>query len=230
MWAMTKAELARYIDQTNLNPAATEKEMTEFILQARAYGFRTAAMMTSWVPLATRLLAGSRTSIVASVGFPLGTYPTDCKAAEAAWAIENGRQDIEIDMVMNLSLLKSRCYRLVEEDIHAVVNAAEGRTVKVIIEAPLLTPDEVVIASMIAEQAGVDFIKTSTGFRAYPEMRASTSQDIRLIRNVVGERVKIKIAGGIFSLEQALKVIEAGAHRIGTIAGIPIVEALEKLH
>ena len=130
---------------------------------------------------------------------------------------------------MNLSLLKSRHYREVQADVRAVVEAAEGQTVKVIIEVPMLTNEEIVIASMIAENAGVDFIKTSTGFKAYPQMRPSTSADVRLIRSVVDERVKIKIAGGVFSLEQALDALDAGAQRIGTINGIPIVEGLDKL-
>jgi deoxyribose-phosphate aldolase len=229
MWDITKAELARYIDQTNLRPEATEREITEFVLLSRSYNFRTVAIMTAWVPLATRLLQGSTTSIVASVGFPLGTYPTQSKVTETKWAIKHGRDNLEIDMVMNLSLLKSHRYKEVEGDIHAVVEAAGGHTTKVIIEVPLLSEEEIIIASMIAEQAGVDYIKTSTGFKAYPEMRASTSQDVRLIRSVVNDRVKIKIAGGVFSLEQALDAVDVGAHRIGTIAGIPILEALDKL-
>jgi deoxyribose-phosphate aldolase len=229
MWDISKAELARYIDQTNLKPEATEAEIKEFVLQARDYAFKTVALMTSWVPLATRLLEGSQTSIVSSVGFPLGTYSTRSKVFETRWAIEHGLPDIEIDMVINISLFKSGCFQQVEEDIKAVVEAAEGHTVKVIIEVPLLSEEEIINACLIADRAGVDFIKTSTGFRAYPKMRPSTSGDVRLIRSVVDERVKIKIAGGVFSLESALDAIDAGAHRIGTIAGIPIVEALDKL-
>jgi deoxyribose-phosphate aldolase len=185
--------------------------------------------MTSWVPLASEILGESQTSIVASVGFPLGTYPTESKVAEARWAIANGRSDLEVDMVMNMALFKERRYQAVEADLRAVREASLGHTLKVIIEVPLLSPDEIVIASQIVERAGVDFVKTSTGFRGYPQMRASSVEDVRLIRGAVGPQVQVKIAGGVFSLEQALAAIEAGATRIGTIAGIPIRESLERL-
>jgi len=229
MWDITREQLASYIDQTNLKPDATQNEISEFIHQSRAYRFKTVALMPSWVPLASEILEGSRTSIVSSIGFPLGTCTTDSKVAETRWSIQNGLPDLEIDMVMNLSLFKSRRYQEVKADIHSVVEAAQGHTTKVIIEVPLLHEDEIIIASQIAVDAGIDFIKTSTGFRAYPEMRASTVEDIRLIKSAVNERVKLKIAGGIFSLEQALEVIDAGVMRIGTIAGVQIVEALDKL-
>jgi len=229
MFKITKEELARYIDQTNLNPAATQTDMALFVEEAKSYSFRTVALMTSWVPLATQILEGSTTSIVASVGFPLGTYPTESKVAETKWAINNGLKNIEIDMVMNISLFKSGRFDQVEQDIRAVVKAASGHTVKVIIEVSLLNREEIIIASMIAEKAGVNFVKTSTGFRGFKRMRPSTPEDVRLIKDVVGDRVEVKIAGGVFSLEQALMAIEAGASRIGTIMGIPIVEAVGKL-
>ena len=229
MWDISREKLAQYIDQTNLNPDATESEMAEFINLSKAFGFKTVAIMPSWVPLATQLLNGSQTSIVSSVGFPLGTCTTASKVSEAQWSIQNGLKNIEIDMVMNLSLFKSRRYQEVESDIRAVVQVAGRHTTKVIIEVPLLTEDEIIIASLIAANAGVDYIKTSTGFKAYPQMRPSTVKDVQLIKKIIPKRVKIKIAGGIFSLEQALEVIDAGASRIGTIAGIPITTALESL-
>jgi deoxyribose-phosphate aldolase len=229
MWDISREELAQYIDQTNLKPDATEKEMAEFINTSKDFGFKTVAIMPLWVPLATNLLEGSRTSIVSSVGFPLGTCTTESKVTEVQWSIENGLKNLEIDMVMNLSLFKSRRYQEVEADIQAVVRAAEGHTTKVIIEVPLLTDEEIVIASLIAANTGIDYIKTSTGFRGYPEMRPSTAKDVQLIKKTVFDQVKIKIAGGIFSLEQALEVIDEGVSRIGTIAGIPITNALESL-
>ena len=226
---LTPKSLARYIDQTNLNPAANTDEITHFVEQARSYGFATVAIMTSWVPLATELLTGSETTIVASVSFPLGSNPTASKAAETSWSVRNGRDDLEIDMVMNIPWLKSREYRKVEEDIRTVVQAAEGHTTKVIIETPLLTDDEIIIASLIAQEAGVDFIKTSTGFKAFPGIQASTAEHVRLIKKAVGNLTAVKIAGGIFTTERALQVIEAGATRIGTVAGIPIVEGLQQI-
>ncbi len=226
---LTPQSIARYIDQTNLNPAASSEEITRFVLQARQYGFATVAIMTSWVPLATRLLEGSDTTIVASVSFPLGSNPTASKAAETRWSARNGRDDLEVDMVMNIPWLKNREYRKVEADIRAVVEAAEGHTTKVIIETPLLTPDEIVIACLIAQKAGIDFIKTSTGFRAFPGVQASTVEQVRLIKETVGDELRVKIAGGVFTTERAIQTIEAGASRIGTIAGVAIVEGLKKI-
>ena len=229
MHEITPNSLAWMIDQTNLNPGATQADMTDFIRLSRQYGFRTVAIMTSWVPLATEILGDARTSIVASVGFPLGTYTTASKVAEARWAIAKGRLDLEVDMVMNVALFKERRYQEVEADIRAVREVCQNHTLKVIIEVPLLAPDEIVLASQIVERAGADFVKTSTGFRGYPQMRPSTAEDVRLIRSAVGQQVQVKIAGGVFSLEQALTAIDAGATRIGTIAGIPIVDAFAKL-
>lgn len=226
---LTPEIIATYIDQTNLNPAATHTEIRRFVLEAREYGFATVAIMTSWVPLATELLQGSNTTIVASVSFPLGSNPTASKVAETRWAVKNGRDDLEVDMVMNIPWLKSRAYQNVEKDIRSVVEAAEGHTTKVIIETPLLTQDEIVIACLLAQKAGVDFIKTSTGFRAFPGIQASTVEQVKLIRKTVGKTTKIKIAGGVFTTEKAIQAIEAGATRIGTIAGIPIVEGLKKI-
>jgi deoxyribose-phosphate aldolase len=222
---LTHQALARYIDQTNLNPDASADEMADFFREVREWGFRTAAIMPAWVPLATEILAGSDSSIVSSVGYPLGSYSTASKVAETRWSIENGRADLEIDMVMNISLLKSGRHSDVEREIRAVMEAAAGHTFKVIIEAPLLSREEVITASQIAVQCGVDFIKTSTGFRAFKGMRPSTADDVHLIRRAIGDQVAIKIAGGVFRLEQALRAIEAGATRIGTIAGKPIVSA-----
>jgi deoxyribose-phosphate aldolase len=229
MMEITPAAIAWLIDQTNLNPGVTRAEMADFVRQSSRYGFRTVAIMTSWVPLASEILGDSQTSIVASVGFPLGTYPTESKVAEARWAIANGRSDLEVDMVMNMPLFKERRYQEVEADIRAVREACKGHILKVIIEVPLLNPDEIVIASQIAERAGVDFVKTSTGFRGYPQMRPSTVEDVRLIRSAVSPAVQVKIAGGVFSLEQALAAIDAGATRIGTVAGISIRQSLAQI-
>ncbi|HKJ26228.1 MAG TPA: deoxyribose-phosphate aldolase, partial [Anaerolineales bacterium] len=187
------------------------------------------AIMTSWVPLATELLEGSSTSIVASVSFPLGSNPTASKVTETRWAVKHGRDDLEVDMVMNIPWLKSRNYQKVEEDVRSVVDAAEGHTTKVIIETPLLTPDEIVIACLLAQKAGINFIKTSTGFKAFPGIQASTVEHVKLIRKTVGDAIRIKIAGGVFTTEKAIQAIEAGVTRIGTIAGIPIVEGLKKI-
>jgi deoxyribose-phosphate aldolase len=226
---ITDNQLVRAIDQTNLNPNATEAEITAFVNIARTYNFCSVAIMPAWIPLASRLLQGSQTTVVAAISFPLGTSTTPSKVAETKWAIEHGPDDIEIDMVMNVPLIKSERYADLEEDMRAVVEAAAGHTVKVIIEVPVLTRQEIVIASLIVENAGADFIKTSTGFKPIKNWRPSNSEDVWLIRNVVGDRLKIKVAGGIGTLSQALAVLEAGASRIGTSSGNTIVDAFREV-
>lgn len=226
---INEKELARYLDQTNLKVEASESEITQFVEDAKKYEFYGVAIMPYWVPLATKILKGSKTTIIAAIGFPSGTIPTESKVEETKWCIENGLPNIEIDMVMNLSWLKSRRYDLVRKEIEEVVKAADGRVVKVIIEAPLLTKDEIVIASLIAEAAGANFVKTSTGFKGFHGWRPTTPEDVRLIRNVVGKQVKVKAAGGIKTTGQALAIIEAGADRIGTSSGVQIVEGLVRL-
>ena len=217
---LMEVELVRCIDQTNLKPEATEGEMRDFIEEAKRYRFYGVAIMPFWIPLATKILKGGETRIVACIDFPLGTSPTELKVAETKWALENGPTDIEIDMVMNVSLLKSGKYERVRDEIGAVVEAATGKTVKVIIEAPLLTREEVVIASLISEAAGAQFVKTSTGFKQLEGWRPTTIEDVKLIKSVVGNRLKIKAAGGIRTVDQALALIEAGASRIGTSSGV----------
>jgi deoxyribose-phosphate aldolase len=225
----SERDIANLIDQTNLKPEATPAEITAFVTRAREHKFRSVAIMPGWIPLAARLLGKAETTVVAAIGFPLGTTPTEGKVSETLWAIENGPPDTEIDMVMNISLLKSRRYGDVERDIAAVVAAAKGHVVKIIIEAPLLTEDEIVMASMLCEKGGANFVKTSTGFKAFRGWRPSTVSDVVLIREAVGDRLKIKVAGGIKSLEQLLAVVEAGASRIGTSSGVEIVESWRRL-
>jgi len=224
----TERDIARLIDQTNLKPEATAAEIGSFVTQAKKNKFCAVAIMPGWIPLAGQLLAGGETTVVAAIGFPLGTTPTEGKVAETAWAIKNGPPGTEIDMVMNISLLRSRRYGEVASDIEAVVEAARGHLVKVIIEAPLLTPDEMIMASMLCEKGGANFVKTSTGFKAFRGWRPSTVEDVKLIRQAVGGRLRIKVAGGIKDLGQVLAVVEAGASRIGTSSGVGILEAVRK--
>jgi deoxyribose-phosphate aldolase len=225
---ITENQLAQSIDQTNLNPNATETEITAFVINARRYNFYSTALLPIWVPIAAQILLGAQTTVVSAIGFPLGTSTTFSKVAETKWSLEQGPENIEIDMVMNISLLKSRRYDALEMDMREVVKAADGRTVKVIIEVPLLTPEEIVIASLIAENAGAGFIKTSTGFKPLKNWRPSTPEDVRLIKSAIGNRLKIKVAGGIATLSQALAVLEAGASRIGTSSGNAIVDAFRE--
>jgi len=225
---LTVKHLVKYLDQTNLKPEATEEEIREFIEKSKEFEFYGVAVMPLWVPLAREILKGSETRLVVAIGYPLGTIPTELKVQEVKWAVENGPSNLEIDMVMNLALLKSGNYDGVREDINAVVKAADGRIVKVIIEAPLLKREEVVIASMLSELGGAHFVKTSTGYKGLYGWRPTTVEDVKLIKSVVGERLKIKAAGGINTLDQVLALIEAGASRIGTSSGVHIVETLKK--
>jgi deoxyribose-phosphate aldolase len=228
MTKITEHQLVRSIDQTNLNPNATESEIMAFVNNARTYNFCSVAIMPVWIPLATQILQGAQTTVVAAIGFPLGTCTTFSKVAETKWSIEHGPKNIEIDMVMNVPLIKSNRYDLLEKDMHAVVEAAGTHIVKVIIEVPILTHQEIVIASLIAENAGADFIKTSTGFKQFKNWRPSTTDDVRLIKTAVSNRLKIKVAGGIGTLSQALAVLEAGASRIGTSSGNTIVDTFRE--
>ncbi|MGI5858607.1 MAG: deoxyribose-phosphate aldolase [Tepidanaerobacteraceae bacterium] len=217
-------EIVRYLDQTNLHPNATTDEISKFIKEAKESNFYGVAIMPSWIPLAADILKGSNTRIVAAIGFPVGTGTTEDKVEETKWAIKQceGKCKIDIDMVMNISLLKSGRYKEFREDMAAVVKAADGKTVKVIIEVGYLTREEIAIASLMAEAVGANFVKTSTGFKQFDKWRPSTAEDVRLIRSIVGEKVQVKIAGGVRTYEQALAVIEAGATRIGTSSGIAI--------
>jgi deoxyribose-phosphate aldolase len=225
---ITENSLVRSIDQTNLNPAITAPEISSFIQEAKEYGFFSIAIMPSWIPLATDILQGGNTTIVAAIGYPMGTCTTSSKVAETRWAIKNGPKDIEIDMVMNVPLLKSGKYDQLEKDIIEVVNVAESHVVKVILEVPILTKQEVVIASLISERAGVDFVKTSTGFKPFRGWRPSTVDDVKLIRSAVDGRIKVKVAGGISTLSQAISVLQAGASRIGTSSGVTIMKEYKK--
>lgn len=224
-----KENLAAYIDQTKLDADATEEEMKEFLEEAKSYGFYGAAVMPFWVPLAARILQGSSTRIVAAIGYPLGTIPSRLKVQETKWVIQNAGPLVEVDMVMNIASLKSCDYQAVREDIEAVVHAAEGKIVKVIIETPLLKREEIVLASLICKLAGASFVKTSTGFKEFRGWRPTTLEDIKIIKEAVGAKLKIKAAGGIRTLEDALAMINAGVSRIGTSSGVSIMRRHREL-
>jgi len=223
MLTITERELCRYLDQTNVQPQATERDIRSFVEEARGYQFASVAIMPVWVPLATELLRGSETTIAAAVGYPLGTTPTECKVQETRWVVERGPADVELDLVMNIPMLKSGQYEALESDLRAVMGAAQGRVVKVIIELPILTGAEVVIASMLCEKVKADYVKTSTGFTAFQGWRVCQPRDVSLIKSVVGDRVKVKASGGLKTLREALSMIDAGASRIGTSCGVAIV-------
>ena len=155
------------------------------------------------------------------IGFPLGATTTNAKIFETEEAIKNGAS--EIDMVINIGALKDKRYDDVQKDIEGVIGAANGKTVKVIIETVLLTDEEKVIACELAEKAGADFVKTSTGFAG----GGATPEDVKLMKDTVGDRLEVKASGGVRNLEDFNKMIEAGATRIGASAGVQIIKGLE---
>ena len=211
-------ELNKYIDHTLLKPEATKEQITKLCQEARQYDFASVCVNTCYVPLAKQLLAGSDVKVCCVVGFPLGAMDTVSKAFEAKTAVENGAQ--EVDMVINIGALKDKDYDYVTKDIAAVVEASKPAIVKVIIEACLLTDEEKVEACKCSMNAKAEFVKTSTGFSTH----GATPEDVALMKKTVGDICKVKAAGGVRSYNDAMKMIEAGADRLGCSAGIKVME------
>jgi deoxyribose-phosphate aldolase len=219
----TRAEFAKLIDHTLLKPDSNRRDSLKIAEEARDYLFASVCILPSWVADATEILEGSGVAVCTVVGFPHGIAPAQAKAAEAANAVADGAS--EIDMVINISALKSGADLIVMNDIEAVVEAAGygDAIVKVILECALLTDEEKRRAARYAVEAGAAFVKTSTGFASH----GATVEDVRLLRYVVGEDVGVKAAGGIRSLGDARALVEAGANRLGTSAGIALIQAFE---
>jgi deoxyribose-phosphate aldolase len=222
---MDRETLASMIDQTLLKPTAGYETAGEWMERNREAGFATLCVSPFLVPLAVQRLAGTCTRVCAVVGFPLGFSLTETKAEEARRLVQLGAS--EIDMVMNIGALLDGEDQLVIDDIAAVaesVHDATGETVtlKVILETGYLTPVQVAQASRLAAAGGADFVKTSTGFGP----RGASVDDVRIMAEAVGPDVAVKAAGGIRDLTLALELIEAGAVRIGTSAGLEILAAL----
>lgn len=213
--------LARYIDHTLLKPEATADQIAQLCYEARKHGFATVCVNPSWVKVCADLLRGSAVGITTVVGFPLGATPPEVKAYEAQVALDEGAT--EIDMVINIGALKSRDYEMVARDIRAVVRVSHAKAalVKVIIEAALLNEEEKVAASLLAKEAGADFVKTSTGFAS----GGATVADVALMRRTVGPAMGVKAAGGVRDRADAEAMLKAGATRLGASAGIKIVQA-----
>lgn len=223
---MTPQELARLIDHTALKPDTPETHIRKLCEEARRYGFAAVCVNPCYVPLAAELLQGSNVAVCTVVGFPLGANRTPIKAAEAQQAIQDGAT--ELDMVLNVGLLKSGRLRDVLEDLRAVIELAHQTPllpsykpilVKVILETALLTDAEKETACQLALEAGADFVKTSTGFAG----GGATVEDVALMRRVVGNRMGIKASGGIRTRAQAEALLAAGATRLGTSAGVALV-------
>jgi len=213
----TSSDIAGYIDHTLLKADATHAELKKLCEEACQYNFATVCVNSSNIPAAVRLLAGCQTVPIAVIGFPLGAGLTNTKAYEAREAVRQGAK--EIDMVINIGALKSRDYQLVEDDIRAVVDASRPAPVKVILETSQLTRDEKVISCALSKAAGAAFVKTSTGFGG----GGATAEDVALMRAVVGPDMGVKASGGVRNQEDALKMLAAGADRIGASASVAIV-------
>lgn len=217
---MDQKELAGMIDHTLLKPDATEAQITKLCEEAREHGFASVCVNPGWVPLAADLLDGSAVRVCTVIGFPLGATTSTAKAFEAMDALRNGAT--EVDMVINVGLLKSGKDDEVREDIAVVAEEVrEKALLKVILETGLLTDAEKVKACQLAEEAGADFVKTSTGFGH----GGATVADVALMRKTVGPEMGVKASGGIRDYETAMAMIQAGANRIGASAGISIVAA-----
>ncbi|MEM2896585.1 MAG: deoxyribose-phosphate aldolase [Candidatus Bathyarchaeia archaeon] len=220
---ITKQELARAIDHTLVKPNATRHEIIQVCDEAKKYGFGAVCVNPFYVKLVADYLRETDTKVCSTIGFPFGSCLTDTKAFEARKAIEDGAK--ELDMVMNLGALKSKDYEFVNQDMVAVVRVAKkfDAKVKVIIECCYLSDDEKVKTCLIAKEAKVDYIKTSTGFGP----SGARVHDVKLIKRVVGESMGIKASGGIRTTDQALRMMKAGATRIGTSSGVEIIEGLK---
>jgi len=215
--------LARRIDHTLLKPHASESDGRRACEEARRFGFAALCVAPVYVPLASRLLEGSGVKVCTVVGFPLGSNLMEVKVREAELAIREGAS--EVDMVMNLAMFKSGKYDYVEEEVRLVKSAVGERVLKVILECCYLSDEEKIQAAKIVEKAGADFVKTSTGFGP----SGAKLEDVRLLRKTLSPRVKVKAAGGIRTLRQAISFLEAGADRLGTSSGAEIIrEALEE--
>lgn len=215
---MTKS-IASYIDHTLLKPEATKSQVEVLCQEAAKYEFASVCVNPTWVAFAAEQLKDSPVKVCTVIGFPLGASTADTKAFETKDAIAKGAT--EIDMVLNVGALKSGLTEDVKADIEAVVQAAKGKAiVKVILETCLLTKDEIVLASQLSKEAGADFVKTSTGFST----GGATAEDVKLMKETVGADLEVKASGGVRSLEDFNKMVEAGATRIGASSGVLIME------
>ncbi len=213
--------VADFIDHTLLKPEATRAEIEKLCAEAKQYRFAAVCVNGCWVARCSELLKGTGVKVAAVAGFPLGAMNSAAKAAETKQLVSDGAD--EIDMVAAIGHILDNDWDYVEDDIRAVVEAARGRGVKVIIEAAALDPERIIKASAIAREAGAAFVKTSTGFHA---KGGATIEAVELMRAAVGPAMGVKAAGGIRDCNGALEMIAAGATRLGTSGGVKLVDCL----
>jgi len=210
--------VAKYIDHTLLKPQASQADLKILCDEARQYGFFSVCVNPYWVSFCKKQLQGSGVKVCTVIGFPLGANTTQAKVFEAKDALHNGAD--ELDMVVNLGAVKSADWDTVLADIKAVRQAGENFTLKVIIETSVLTQEEKVKVCQLAEQAGADFVKTSTGFTG----GGATAEDVKLMRQTVSEKLQVKASGGVRTRADFDAMVAAGATRIGASAGVKIIE------
>jgi deoxyribose-phosphate aldolase len=213
---------ARLIDHTLLKPEATRKDVAALCDEAMRYGFHSVMVNPTNVAFAAAQLRGTSVTVGTVVGFPLGANLTVTKVAEAEAALRNGAH--ELDVVLNIGALKSRNRVLVQMEMRSLAQLVHGQgaLLKVILENALLSQEEKILACALAVEAGVDFVKTSTGFAA----SGATTADVVLMRGVVGLKIGVKAAGGIRTAAQFMDMVDAGANRIGASASVEIVRKL----
>ena len=217
---VTVEQLANMIDHTNLKAFADDAAFEKLCDEAKKYNFKMVAINPAQTVRCKKKLEGSPVHVGAAIGFPLGQTTLECKIFETKDAIEKGAD--EIDYVINVAELKNKNYDYIKKEMDEIVKICReaGKTSKVIFENCYLTDDEKRKVAEIAKEVKPDFIKTSTGFGT----GGATVEDVKLMKSVVGDEVKVKAAGGIRDLKTALAMIEAGAERLGTSAGVAIVE------
>lgn len=221
----SRRQLAKMIDHTLVKPNTTKDDIIKLCWEAEKYGFCCAVVNPTFVSLARHTLEATDVKVCSTVGFPFGVTLPEVKALEARKVVEQGAE--EIDMVINVSALKSKDYDTVKKDIEAVVDVKRLQKdiiVKVIIETAWLTNEEKMLACKLAEEAEADFVKTSTGFFG----GKATVEDVKLMRQAVGKHMGVKAAAGIRTLNDTLAMIEAGANRIGTSTAVAIIEEIPK--
>ena len=221
---ITVEQLANMVDHTNLKAFADDAAFTKLCDEARKYNFKMVAINPAQTVRCKEKLKDSLVHVGAAIGFPLGQTTLECKIFETKDAIKKGAD--EIDYVINVAELKNKNYDYIKKEMEEIVKICKeaGKTSKVIFENCYLTDDEKVKVAEIAKEVKPDFIKTSTGFGT----GGATVEDVKLMKSVVGDEVKVKAAGGIRDLKTALAMIEAGAERLGTSAGVGIVEEYMK--
>ncbi len=238
---VTKEQLAKMIDHTQLAAYATRADIEKLCGEARQYGFAAVCVNPVHVPLASSLLAGSDVKVCTVIGFPLGADATEDKAAQAANSVKKGAD--EVDMVMDIGAAIEGRFDDVERDIFYVVQATrmtgkdmhKSPLVKVILETCYLSDEGIARACACAKAAGADFVKTSTGFATPKDMygcpmpNGAKAREVRLMRRTVGEEMGVKASGGIRTAEAARKMIASGANRLGTSSGVKIIEEWEDL-